>query len=98
MRITLSLYRHGVFLRAVSIIRFNESFNYRRPATSGQGSRRVSILLFLNNDIEVIDPGWLEELSALGSATRRGCRRDETSLPGRVSPARRRGIQQYPEP
>ena len=81
--ITFSLYRQWSSSGAVSIIPFNEPFNYSTACNLGAGSARGEYLLFLNNDIEVIDPGWLEELVRWGSATRRGCRRDQTSLPGR---------------
>ncbi|HEX9013928.1 MAG TPA: glycosyltransferase family 2 protein, partial [Anaerolineaceae bacterium] len=37
-------------------------FNYSRANNLGAGHARGEILLFLNNDVEVIDPDWLEEL------------------------------------
>ena len=60
--ITLSLYREWSSLGGVSIIPFNEPFNYSMACNLGASSARGEHLLFLNNDIEIIDPGWLEEL------------------------------------
>ena len=60
--ITLSLYREWSSLGGVSIIPFNEPFNYSMACNLGASIARGEHLLFLNNDIEMIDPGWLEEL------------------------------------
>ena len=60
--ITLSLYREWSSSGGVSIIPFNEPFNYSMACNLGASFARGEYLLFLNNDIEMIDPGWLEEL------------------------------------
>ena len=60
--ITLSLYQEWSSSGGVSIIPFNEPFNYSMACNLGASFARGEHLLFLNNDIEIIDPGWLEEL------------------------------------
>jgi len=60
--VTLSLYQQWSSLGGVSIIPFNEPFNYSMACNLGASFARGEHLLFLNNDIEIIDPGWLEEL------------------------------------
>jgi GT2 family glycosyltransferase len=59
---TLSLYREWSSSSGVSIIPFNEPFNYSMACNLGASFARGENLLFLNNDIEIVDPGWLEEL------------------------------------
>jgi len=46
----------------VRVIRFDAPFNYSAVCNRGADAASGSLLLFLNNDIEVIDPGWLGEL------------------------------------
>ena len=60
--ITLSLYQQWSSSGRVSIIPFNEPFNYSMACNLGASFARGEHLLFLNNDIEIIDRGWLEEL------------------------------------
>ncbi len=59
---TLSLYHEWSSSGAVSIIPFNQPFNYSTACNLGAAAARGDYLLFLNNDIEVIYPDWLEEL------------------------------------
>ena len=39
-----------------------EPFNFSRMCNRGARMARGELLLFLNNDIEVIEPGWLDEM------------------------------------
>ncbi|MFD6320407.1 glycosyltransferase family 2 protein [Methylorubrum populi] len=42
-------------------------FNFSELSNRGAAAARGTILLFLNNDIEVLEPGWLTELVAITS-------------------------------
>ena len=59
---TLALYHEWSSSSAVSILPFDQPFNYSTACNLGASAARGDYLLFLNNDIEVIHPGWLEEL------------------------------------
>ena len=48
--------------KAARIVPFDEAFNYSRACNLGAAEARGEFLLFLNNDIEVIQPDWLDEL------------------------------------
>ena len=48
--------------RGVRIVEFNEPFNYSRACNRGAQVANGELLLFLNNDIEVIHPDWLSEM------------------------------------
>ena len=63
---TLSLYRQWSSSGAVSIIPLDEPFNVSKAENLGASYARGDYLLFLNNDMEVINPDWLTELVALG--------------------------------
>jgi len=54
--------------RRIKKLRWDKPFNY--PAINNFGARLASgdLFLFLNNDMEIIQPGWLEEL--VGQAQR----------------------------
>ncbi len=47
---------------SVRVIRFDARFNYSAACNRGAEVARGSLLLFLNNDIEIVEPGWLGEL------------------------------------
>jgi len=64
---TLALYEQWKTSRAVSIIPFNRSFNYSVACNLGARAARGDFLLFLNNDIEVINRDWLRELVRWGN-------------------------------
>jgi GT2 family glycosyltransferase len=46
----------------VRIIRFDRTFNYSAACNRGAAVAKGSLLLFLNNDVEVTDPRWLGEM------------------------------------
>ena len=58
---TLRLYNQARE-RGVRIVPFPEPFNYSRACNVGAASANGSLLLFLNNDIEVRDSRWLADL------------------------------------
>lgn len=49
----------------VSILRIDEPFNFSRLNNRAAAGARGALLCFLNNDIEVISPDWLEEMVSL---------------------------------
>ena len=57
----LSLYR-SIEERGGRIIPFRQPFNFSAACNAGAGAASGDLLLFLNNDVEVIEPDWLEEL------------------------------------
>ena len=44
------------------IVPFDRPFNFSGACNAGAAAARGDLLLFLNNDIEVMEPGWLDEL------------------------------------
>lgn len=46
----------------VRIVDYDEPFNYSRANNLGAASARSDLLLFMNNDMQIIDPEWLTEL------------------------------------
>ena len=58
---TIDLY-DSLRLRSCKIIEFNEIFNYSRACNVGAANATGELLLFLNNDIEMVDPEWLDHL------------------------------------
>ena len=59
----------------VQILTWKEGFNYAAINNFGEKSAAGDYLLFLNNDVEVINPRWIEEL--LGN-----CQRKEVGIVG----------------
>lgn len=59
----------------VRILTWKEGFNYSAINNFGEKSTAGDYLLFLNNDVEVINPRWIEEL--LGN-----CQRKEVGIVG----------------
>ena len=59
----------------VQILTWKEGFNYSAINNFGEKSAAGDYLLFLNNDVEVINPRWIEEL--LGN-----CQRKEVGIGG----------------
>jgi GT2 family glycosyltransferase/glycosyltransferase involved in cell wall biosynthesis len=66
---TLQLFEE-MSARGVHIVDFDQPFNYSRACNRGAAAAGGALLLFLNNDIEVLSPGWLQEL--VRYALRRG--------------------------
>lgn len=59
----------------VQVVTWKEGFNYSAINNFGAGYASGEYLLFLNNDVEVINPGWMEEM--LGN-----CQREEVGITG----------------
>lgn len=47
------------------VLRYADRFNYSKINNFGAAQAKGEIFVFLNNDTEVLSPGWLEELVAL---------------------------------
>jgi GT2 family glycosyltransferase len=58
----LELYRDLERDNRATIVPFDRPFNFSAACNAGAAAGRGDLLLFLNNDIEIIDAGWLEEL------------------------------------
>ena len=65
-RRTLALYEQWKASHAVIVVPFDRLFNYSVACNLGARAARGDFLLFLNNDIEVINPDWLRELVRWG--------------------------------
>ncbi len=52
---------------ATRVVRDDGGFNYPRICNRGVDATRGSLICLLNNDIEVVEPGWLDEMVALAS-------------------------------
>jgi len=51
----------------VRLIEYNEPFNFSRKVNVGALHSKGGVLLLLNDDTEVIDPQWLDHLTALAT-------------------------------
>lgn len=54
------------------VVRDDGAFNYPRICNAGVAASRGELICLLNNDIEVIEPGWLDEMVALATSPRTG--------------------------
>lgn len=59
---TLAYYRELAAFAEVRIVRFEKPFNYSAACNYGASCARGELLLFLNNDIEVVARDWLREM------------------------------------
>lgn len=59
----------------VRVVTWEREFNYSAINNFGEKEAKGDYLLFLNNDVEVINPGWIEEM--LGN-----CQRKEVGIVG----------------
>jgi GT2 family glycosyltransferase/glycosyltransferase involved in cell wall biosynthesis len=59
---THALYRELAERACAKIVRYAETFNYSAACNAGARAAGGELLLFLNNDIEIVDPDWLAEL------------------------------------
>ena len=50
---------------ATAIVRDDGDFNFSRLCNEGIAVTRGHLILLMNNDIEIIEPGWLDEMVAL---------------------------------
>jgi O-antigen biosynthesis protein len=57
----------------IRLLRREGEFNYSGVNNWAAAQATGKILLFLNNDIEVLDPGWLEELARWAELEEIGC-------------------------
>jgi GT2 family glycosyltransferase len=57
----------------VRVQSFDEPFNYARICNFGASQAAGEILALLNNDVEVISPGWLDEMVMLADRAEVGC-------------------------
>ncbi|MBQ9064639.1 MAG: glycosyltransferase family 2 protein [Blautia sp.] len=59
----------------IRLFRYRKPFNYSEINNFGEAHARGEYLVFLNNDIEVITPGWIEEMLGV-------CQREDTGAVG----------------
>ncbi|MFG1301759.1 glycosyltransferase family 2 protein [Xanthobacter sp. V3C-3] len=52
---------------ATTVVRDDGGFNFPRICNLGVDAARGDMILLLNNDVEVVEPGWLSEIVALAS-------------------------------
>ena len=57
----------------VKLVTYTEPFNVARKMNIGAGAASGDILLFLNDDVEVVSPGWLEAMIGLVQKPGVGC-------------------------
>ena len=57
----------------VRVLPYDQPFNYSAINNFGVAHARGEILGLINNDVEVITPGWIEELASLALQPENGC-------------------------
>jgi len=60
---TLAYYEQLQAVPQIRIIESHQAFNYSSANNLGARQANSDWLLFLNNDIEIIEPGWLDEMA-----------------------------------
>ena len=60
-------------LENVQVVRYNIPFNYSRLNNLGVSHATGRVLLLMNNDVEAITHGWLEEMLSLACRSDTGC-------------------------
>lgn len=59
---THAFYKHLTQSENVRILNYDQPFNFSKMNNFGARHASGELLLFLNNDVEIIDPQWLDEL------------------------------------
>ncbi|RPI83289.1 MAG: glycosyltransferase [Chloroflexi bacterium] len=59
---TLDYYKQLKQYPAIRMLSYPQEFNYSKVNNFGSNHANGEILLFLNNDVEIVEPGWLEEM------------------------------------
>ncbi|WP_299595793.1 glycosyltransferase family 2 protein [uncultured Microbulbifer sp.] len=57
----------------IRVLAYDRPFNYSAINNFGAANARGDILGLINNDVEVITPGWIEELTSLAQKPENGC-------------------------
>jgi GT2 family glycosyltransferase len=70
---TLDLFRSWAGEPRIRVVASPGAFNFSALNNEGARLARGEILVLLNNDVEVIDPGWLDEMVGLASRSEIGC-------------------------
>ena len=74
----------------VRVLRHPHPFNYSEINNRAVAEAKGDIIGLVNNDIEVIHPGWMREMAAQAQPARDRLRRRQALLSQRHDPARRR--------
>lgn len=48
--------------KKVRVLKYTDAFNFSLYCNRGAAQSERDVVLFLNNDVEIIDPGWLEQM------------------------------------
>ncbi len=70
---TLGYFRSLLGDNRIRILRYDAPFNFSAMVNLGAAEAKGSILALLNNDIEVVESGWLTELVSLACQKETGC-------------------------
>jgi GT2 family glycosyltransferase len=70
---TLELFRSWDSEPRIRVVPCPGAFNFSALNNAGARLARGEILVLLNNDVEIIDPGWLGEMVGLASRPEIGC-------------------------
>jgi O-antigen biosynthesis protein len=70
---TFDLYRKLENVENISIYTWDKTFNYSQINNDAVDFAKGEIVLFLNNDMKVISPGWIESMLQHAKCERVGC-------------------------